>query len=133
ATPAFGTPTFADDCDQNLGVTFADETFPGSCPAAARIKRTWTATDACGNSATCSQTITLEDHTGPQVASCHSDLTIECPAQPTFGTPSFAGSCDPNLTVTFADETLPASCPAVSKVRRTWTGTEAGESSASRR
>src|SRR5438093_1598354 len=130
ATPAFATPTFADDCDHNLNVTFADATLTARCPAASRVRRTWTATDACGNSATCSQTITLENHTAPQVASCPGDLTIECPAQPSFGEPSFTSSCDPNLTVAFADETLPANCPAVRRVRRTWTATDACGNSA---
>ena len=58
AVPAFGTaPTATDNCDQSVAITFVDDMVAGT--TCARIfRRTWTATDDCGNRATCSQTIT---------------------------------------------------------------------------
>src|SRR5439155_8457119 len=57
------------------------------------------------------------------------DATIECPATPVFGTPAFSDTCDTNLTVTFADASLPVSGNEVSKAQRTWTATDAHNNS----
>ncbi len=65
-----GGPTNVDDnCDTAPVVTFSDSIAAGSCPQAFTITRTWTVTDACGNSASEVQIIEVEDTTGP-------DLTI---------------------------------------------------------
>ena len=42
------------------------EELPGSCVNGHVLVRTFTATDACGNVSTASQTITVEDTTGPE-------------------------------------------------------------------
>lgn len=87
---------------------------------------TLTVTNQAGCMSTCNQTVSVSDTTPPTVVSCPSDATIQCPATPVFGTPTFSDECDTNLTVTFADQNLPASCPAVSKIKRTWTATDDG-------
>ena len=75
ATPAFDTPTASDTCDTNVTVTFVDATLPAACPAVSIFQRTWTATDACSNSASCSQTITFVNTT-PIAASGPADQTV---------------------------------------------------------
>src|SRR5690606_10811449 len=40
------------------------------------ITRTWTAVDACGNSSSCVQIVTVED-TEPPVISCPTNVTLE--------------------------------------------------------
>src|SRR5258705_6246313 len=40
-------------------------------------------------------------------------------AVPVFGNPTASDACDPQLTITFVDSELPATCPAVRFVRRT--------------
>src|SRR5690606_28810418 len=72
-----GTSTATDNCDPAPGVTSADVTVAGTCPQEYTIERTWTATDACGNSSTCLQTIEVVDTTAP-VLTCAADVTIEC-------------------------------------------------------
>ena len=53
----FDLPTVSDDCcGTNITLTYTDST-NGTCPM--RITRTWTATDCCTNTATCSQTVTV--------------------------------------------------------------------------
>jgi len=53
-----------------LNVTYSDVTAAGACANASVITRTWTAVDACGNSISFDQIITIEDLTSP---------TIDCP------------------------------------------------------
>jgi hypothetical protein len=50
-----GVATATDDCDNDVSISYSDSV-SGTCPSV--ITRTWTATDDCGNQATCAQTIT---------------------------------------------------------------------------
>ncbi len=96
------------------------------------IIRTWTATDACGNSSTCSQTITVED-TVPPVITCPGDVTVECD-QPTdpgaTGIATASGdncATDDELVVTFSDVSTqaPAGCGNDNfTITRTWTASD---------
>ncbi len=68
-------------------VDFSDEVQPGNCPPERTITRTWTATDACGNTDTCVQTIQVVDNTPPVVVSCEAqggDLDANCDGVVTF-------------------------------------------------
>jgi hypothetical protein len=62
-----GTATATDTCDPNPKVTYTDTAGPVNCTGLAGITRTWTATDASGNSATCVQSITYTNTTAPTV------------------------------------------------------------------
>ena len=56
----------SDNCDPNPAVVqLPDVLIPGACANARTILRTWRATDASGNSATVSHTITVQDVTKP--------------------------------------------------------------------
>jgi len=59
----FGQPIVIDRCDSEVDVTWDDQRFDADCPQAYTIVRTWTATDNCGNSASCQQRITVGDQT----------------------------------------------------------------------
>ncbi len=60
AVPEFTAPTAADGCDGAPVITFADVTSPeGATVAPYSVTRTWTATDACGNHSSVSQTISV--------------------------------------------------------------------------
>ena len=59
---------------------------PGTCANEYTLTRTFIATDACGNTATASQTITVTDNTAPVFTSVPAAATIECPLTPSFGT-----------------------------------------------
>lgn len=58
-----GTPTVIDNCDSQPAVTYSDSSTPGNCAGSLVIKRTWTAVDSCGNSNSCTQTLTYYGNT----------------------------------------------------------------------
>jgi uncharacterized repeat protein (TIGR01451 family) len=57
--------------EPGAALTHQDSVALGTCPVVATIYRTWTATDSCGNAASCTQVISLMDSVAP---------TISCPA-----------------------------------------------------
>src|SRR5207247_119586 len=77
-----------DNCDQNPALTFSDATTPGSCPQNKDVTRTWTATDACGNTATASQTIHVVDTTAPVIEGVGGPQTIQCDQPLVFSNPT---------------------------------------------
>lgn len=117
--PNPGSVTATDNCGTPTVTFVGDVVSTATCPKT--ITRTYKATDAAGNMNTCTQIITVNDTLPPTVTSCPANTTVECPTVPSFGTPVFADTCDTNLTVTSVDEVLPATCPAIRVVRRTWT------------
>src|SRR5439155_19750581 len=121
ATPSFATPTATDAGDAAPSLTFADVTTPGACPQGYSVKRTWTAKDCTGNTSTSSQTINVEDTTAPVISTLPGPTTIQCPATPSFATPTATDACDASPTLTFVDVTTAGTCPQGYSVTRTWT------------
>ncbi len=72
-TTQAGISIVTDNCDPDPTLTSSDSAAAGSCPQESVITRTWTATDACGNSSSCEQTITVVDTTDP-VITCPDDI-----------------------------------------------------------
>src|SRR4030095_5090409 len=68
ATPVFAVATATDACGSAFTLTSAEVTTPGLCAGSYSVTRTWTATDACNNSSTASQTINVQDITAPVIA-----------------------------------------------------------------
>src|SRR5438128_9907241 len=64
----------------------------GHCGSTLDSTRTWRATDACGNTAECSQKVTLEDHTPPTIT-CAGNKTVECASAWSFDAPSASDTC----------------------------------------
>ena len=122
-----GSATATDLCDPAPVITFADVVAAGTCPQERTITRTWTATDACGNSSTCVQTITVQDITPPAIT-CPADITIECTASDlpaNTGSATATDLCDPAPVITFADVVAAGTCPQERTITRTWTATDA--------
>src|SRR6185436_19945589 len=84
ATPVFAVATATDACGGTVTLTFADVRTNGPWASSYSVKRTWTATDVCGNSSTASQTINVVDATAPVIAALPAPSTINCPATPVF-------------------------------------------------
>jgi len=67
AVPPPVTVTAKDNCDSSVPTSFNEQRIGGSCPANYTLKRTWSATDDCGNTATHVQTITVRDTKPPVI------------------------------------------------------------------
>ena len=122
-----GTATASDNCDSAPNISFIDVTVDGACPQGVNITRTWIATDACGNSSTCTQIILLDDIQGPTIT-CPTDITIECTDSTDPGNTGSAtaiDNCDGAPTIGFSDVTLSGGCPQESSITRTWIATDA--------
>jgi uncharacterized repeat protein (TIGR01451 family) len=75
-----GSITTSDNCPGTVMVTSSDEILAIVCPNNFTMARTFTATDVCGNSATCTQSIIVADLI-PPVITCPADLTVTCDFQ----------------------------------------------------
>jgi hypothetical protein len=88
--------------------------------------RTWIATDACGNSSSKSQTVTVVDTTAPVLSAAPADTTVECDSVPPQATLTATDNCDPSPTVTPVESSTQVSDPANVghynyTITRTWT------------
>src|SRR4029453_4197648 len=85
AVPAPATVTASDTCDSSptvsLAQTSTQDTDPTKCGHYNyTITRVWTAKDACNNSSSCTQLITVHDTTKPTLSGQGGPQTIDCPA-----------------------------------------------------
>src|SRR4029078_9124164 len=108
--PVFAAPTATDACDASVTITFADVSTPGTCTGTYSTTRTWTATDDCGNTATCSGTIVVQDTTPPTITCATQVTPVDCPNAPVFTAPTATDACDASVTITFADVSTPGTC-----------------------
>jgi hypothetical protein len=78
AIPAPASPTASDVCSDEVSVTLSESEVAGNCDGEKTITRTWTATDACGNTAQASQSILVIDTTAPIFDDEPADETYTC-------------------------------------------------------
>jgi hypothetical protein len=121
----FSNPSASDNCDPDPLLSYEDVTTPGDCPQNYSVTRTWTATDACGNSSQAWQTITVVDDVAPVISGVGASDTIFCPAVPEFSEPWATDNCDPDPSLTYEDDTIPGECENEYTVTRTWTAVDA--------
>ncbi|MEQ1911071.1 MAG: HYR domain-containing protein, partial [Vicinamibacterales bacterium] len=130
--PAAATVTATDNCDDSPSVSLDEQSTQStdleSCAHYSyTITRTWTATDACGNTSTGVQVITVSDNSDP-VISCPAAITINCedsqlPAN--TGTATATDNCDNSPAITYADAIVGGNCAGNYTINRTWTATDA--------
>ena len=132
ATDLASLVTQGGNASDNCGVpevTFVSDVATGSCPKT--IIRTYRATDACGNSRDCTQTITVHDTIAP-IISCPPPVTVQCdadvpaPATNLAGLVAQLGNASDNCgtpTVTFVGDVPSGSCPRI--IARTYRATDA--------
>ncbi len=119
------TPLTATDNCGNATVTFNETRVDGSCPNNYILTRTWTASDACGNTATHTQIINVEDTTPPVFSGVlPSNITVECNNLESAAILTATDNCG-NATVTFNETRTDGSCPNNYVITRTWNASDA--------
>ncbi|MEZ4960055.1 MAG: T9SS type A sorting domain-containing protein [Saprospiraceae bacterium] len=119
----FGNPQAADACS-SINMTHTDQTTQAGCDGSFYYVRIWTVTDACGNSAQASQTITVVDTDPPVFSFVPADKTITCGEAMVFGTPQVTDACS-QMSISYSDFTENGSCAGSKQTTRTWTATDA--------
>lgn len=112
----FGQAIATDACS-NAQVTFSDSSID-LCGGGYSITRTWSAKDACGNTSTASQTVTVEDNVAPVFDFVPEDKTYACGEMIDFGIAEASDACS-TASVTFDDETV-TTCGGGYMIVRTW-------------
>ena len=122
---AFGTATATDNCDANPIVTFNDVIVDGTCSGNFTITRTWTATDACGNTVSANQIISTADTTAPDFdqTTLPADLVVECDGIPAQEILTATDNCG-IATVTVNDVRTDGNCPNNYIITRSYTATD---------
>ena len=123
-----------DNCGSMPVISHSDQTIPGSCVNKFVVKRTYTATDACGNSSSLTQTITVNDDSAPVITSIPADVTVECAgALPAANDAAVVATdnCGSMPVISHSDQTIPGSCVNKFVVKRTYTATDACGNSSS--
>ena len=119
---SFNPPEASDACSgTNVAVTLVGVVTNGTCPEV--LTATWLALDACGNTNTCSQSVTNVDTT-PPVLVCATNKTVECGSVWTFDPPAASDACSgTNVTVSLVGVVTNGTCPAV--FTATWVALDA--------
>ncbi|MBD3638088.1 MAG: hypothetical protein HUJ25_12110, partial [Crocinitomicaceae bacterium] len=122
--PAMTNLSWTDNCDGSGSVAGVDGALTGGT-CGGTITRTWTYTDACGNMATETQTITINDTQAPVFSAPPANITVQCLADvPAMTNLSWTDNCDGSGSVAGSDGPLSGgTCGGT--ITRTWTFTDA--------
>src|SRR5207245_4739072 len=123
---SFDAPIASDTCGTaTITIVSTVTKLTGHCCSPFDSPRTWRATDACGNTAECSQTVTVEDHTPPTIT-CEPSKTVECSSAWAFDPPTASDTCG-NVTIAIVSTVtnLTGHCGNTFDATRTWRATDA--------
>ena len=128
-----GEPTGTDDCNMNPVMFVFNDDISGltGCGGTGLIVRTWTGADECGNSSTCTQDITVQDVSAPEIT-CPADATIQMDANCNYnadpgitGDPAVTDNCA-GASFSYVDDPSGLDqCGGTGVIVRTWTSEDA--------
>lgn len=127
AIPAPGNPVATDACGGQVTITYNGQTqAAGNCTDSYTLTRRWTATDACGNTRTATQRITVQDTQKPTFTSTPANITIQCSDPvPSVGTPTATDNCDASVAITYIGQTTANTvCGGTYSLLRRWRATD---------
>ncbi|MEZ4798237.1 MAG: hypothetical protein R2809_00370 [Flavobacteriales bacterium] len=111
--------TATDNCSE-VEISYTDEHVSGGCQG--RIIRTYYAMDACENTSSVQQIITLTDDTAPMAEVAPENITVECGSEIPMFIPSWYDNCDEELELFAASSVAYDNCVEI--ITRTWTATD---------
>ncbi len=117
------TPSFSDNCDNNLDIT--SNVVEGGDACAHTITYSWTAVDHCGNSTTATTVVTIVDTIDPYFTSVPENFTVEFCGSIEYGDAFASDLCDESVEVTVSVDTLAGDCPNSYTIVRTFTAADA--------
>src|ERR1044071_6575375 len=104
----------------------------GHCGTTFDATRTWQATDACGNSSSCSQKVTIVDTTAPVITCTSTNKTVEQGTAWTFDAPTATdNSGSATITILSTVTNVAGHCGTTFDATRTWQATDACGNSSS--
>ena len=113
--------TASDNCGP-VTIDVSSETIPGDAAGNYTVVRTFTATDDAGNSASATQTITVEDTTGPELL-VPADYTVECSVDITLDAATALDNCG-TADITESFDTVPGNAAGNYDIVRTFVATD---------
>ena len=124
SVPAAAAVTATDNCDASPTVVLTESTVAGACAGSYTLTRKWVATDACGNSDSCMQTITVTDTSAPTLSGCPADISLSCDAAiPAPASVTASDDCG-SATVTYTQDSTAGGCANDYTLTRTWVATD---------
>ena len=127
STPPEVPPMVTDNCTEVEDITFTFEDAPAEedCINGYEMFRIWTAMDACGNTATATQSIRFAPFAGPTFTALQSNLSMQCGELSNMEEPLCEASCgNGDYSLTYEDEWLSTDCNEEQVLLRVWTATD---------
>ena len=124
--PAVGSATATDGCGGSVTISYNGQSVtPGSCTDTYTLIRQWTATDACGNTKTATQQITVRDTQKPVFTASPANITVQCSTIPAPGNATATDNCDATVAITYNGETRTnGACTDSYTLTRRWTAAD---------
>jgi hypothetical protein len=125
--PSVGVPTASDGCAGTVAIVYLGQsTMNATCPGNYQIRRTWKATDVCGNSTVATQTIQVTDNQAPTFTSVPPGVTIQCSQSiPSLGNPVATDNCGGYVQITYLGQVRTnGNCLYNYTLTRTWRATD---------
>jgi hypothetical protein len=124
------TPTVTDNSDVAPTVTMVETRTDGIGNYI--ITRTWTATDASGNTATAKQLITVSDTKAPTLINVPANANADCSNIPEAPAVTATDICDPSPVISFNETITNGTGIKNYSITRTWTATDASGNASSK-
>ncbi|MEN9638625.1 MAG: hypothetical protein RLZZ262_493, partial [Bacteroidota bacterium] len=115
---------YTDNCS-NPSIEMIETSAPGNCANEYLIFRSYTITDACGNSTEETWTITVQDITAPEIFGIPADAVVECGQAVPSINPIAIDGCDDNPTLSVDAITVPAESGCGTVFIRSWVAEDA--------
>lgn len=124
--PNINLVTATDNCSVPVKTHLSDSApYEVQCVNRFKRTRTYRATDAVGNSATCTQVITVFDGTAPVFTSVPANVTVQCNSIPAVGNPTATDNCSGAVTITYNGQTrVDGNCLDAYILTRMWTASD---------